>query len=192
VELRRIPRIAVASAALVAYAFAYPHTPVNSGRGYSNLKQHAGIADERGVFFNDTSLYKYAAHVNAEPGEKLPYFPDQASAKRGYELGRGPHKLSDTTMIGFFGYSAGTKLMIVDRLGLADPLFARLPVENRASWRIGHFKRAAVPGYYESIVYGEPLIKDPAVNDLYRNVRLVTRGPLFSPERWKAIVAMNL
>ncbi|HEX6790398.1 MAG TPA: hypothetical protein VF247_03730, partial [Candidatus Krumholzibacteria bacterium] len=180
---------ALAGAVLLAYAFVYPHTPVNSGRRYSNTTQHAGIADERGVYFTATSIHAYVEHTRTRT---TPYFPDHASAKRGYEIGRGPYKLTDSNMIGFFGYWCGTRVMIADRLGLADPLFARLPVADRQRWRIGHFFRAPVPGYYESIVHDDAEIHDPQLNDYYRKIRLVTQGPIFSKERWGAIVAMNL
>ena len=128
----------------------------------------------------------------AKPGAKTPYFPDQASAKRGYEIGQGPYKLTDSNMIGFFGYWCGTRVMIADRIGLTDPLQARLPAADRRSWRIGHFYRAPVPGYYESIVHGRPEIEDPQLNEFYTKVRLITQGPLFSRERMGAIAAMNL
>ncbi|HET6348030.1 MAG TPA: hypothetical protein VFH88_03005 [Candidatus Krumholzibacteria bacterium] len=177
---------------LGGYALIYPHTPVNSGRNYVNQRRYAGIADERGVFFEYSSIYKYIKHAAAAPGARLPYFPANASSKRGYDIGQGPYKLTDSPMIGFFGYSAGIRLMIVDRLGLADPLLARLPVADPRTWRIGHFQRAPVPGYYESIASGTPQIHDPQLNEFYRKVRVITRGRLFSRERLQTIVAMNL
>lgn len=186
VDTRRVRQSApLAVAVLVVYAIAYPHTPVKTGRGYDNRRQYAGIADERGIFFNAASIHKYVRHVTAKPGAKPPYFPEQASAQRGYEIGQGPYKLTDSDMIGYFGYACGTRVMIADRIGLTDPLQARLPAADRKSWRIGHFYRAPVPGYYESIVKGTAEIKDPQLNEFYKKVRVITQGPLFSGNGWR-------
>lgn len=193
VDSRRVARSAtLAAGALILYAVAYPHTPVKTGRSYANRTQHFGIADERGIFFDDASIYRYVAHARATPGTKAPYFPEQASAKRGYEIGEGPYKLTDSNMIGYFGYWCGTRVMIADRIGLTDPLQARLPAADRKKWRIGHFYRAPVPGYYESIVHGTAELQDPQLNEFYKKVKLITQGPLLSRERMEAIAAMNL
>ncbi len=176
---------------LVIYMLAYPHTPFKTGRSFSNEHQYHGIADERGVYFNATSIYKYTRYKSAPSGTKLPYFPNQSSARKGYEIGQGPYGLTDSKMIGFFGYCAGTRMTVVDRMGLSDPLLARLPAAERKNWRIGHFFRAEIPGYYESIATGEPKIKDAQLNEFYKKLKIVTQGPVFSSERFKTIVALN-
>jgi hypothetical protein len=47
-------------------------------------------------------------------------------------------------------------------------------------------------GYLESLTTGTNRVKHPALNAYYEKLRLVTRGPLFSPRRWLAILALNV
>ena len=70
-----------------------------------------------------------------------------------------------------------------------DPLLARLPAGR---WRIGHFERPLPDGYWESLDADRNLIRDPAVHELYDVIRTVTRGPLWSLERWRAILVLNM
>lgn len=92
--------------------------------------------------------------------------------------------------IGFFGFAAGPKLHIVDVLGLADPLMARLPVEP--GWRVGYYYRNTPDGYLETLASGMPQIRNPAIAAYYEYLRLMTRGPLFSRRRLRAVLEMNL
>jgi arabinofuranosyltransferase len=93
--------------------------------------------------------------------------------------------------IGMLGFSAGPKVHIIDYLALADPLLARLPVANPQQWHIGHFARALPEGYRETFESGENRIRDPALAEYYRQLRLITSGPIWSAERWRAIWMMN-
>jgi arabinofuranosyltransferase len=91
--------------------------------------------------------------------------------------------------IGFFGFAAGPEVHVVDMLGLADPLLARLPA--RRPWQIGHYYRRIPDGYMETLGSGTPRFADPGVAAYYEKLRLITRGPLWAGERWRAIVGMN-
>lgn len=95
--------------------------------------------------------------------------------------------------MGWFGLAAGPSKIIVDPLGVTDPLIARLPVRvGGGYWIPGHFERAVPTGYLTSLESGENRIEDPALHVYYDSLRLITAGPLFSLSRWREIVAMNL
>lgn len=79
---------------------------------------------------------------------------------------------------------------IVDDLALADPLLARLP--SRGYWRPGHYQRD-IPAGYPAVLRGQQDSLCDASLDIYkRHLDLLTRGPLWSLERFKTIVTMNI
>ncbi|MEM1008442.1 MAG: hypothetical protein AAGJ35_05505, partial [Myxococcota bacterium] len=58
------------------------------------------------------------------------------------------------------------------------------------AWRPGHFERALPSGYKVSVL-DMNLIRNPALSELWELLKKVTRGPLFSRSRWKAIVLLH-
>jgi arabinofuranosyltransferase len=54
-------------------------------------------------------------------------------------------------------------------------------------WRVGHNIRHLPAGYVESLRRRANVIEDPAIRDLYADLREVTRGPLLSRRRLAAI-----
>jgi arabinofuranosyltransferase len=86
--------------------------------------------------------------------------------------------------VGFYGYYAGPRSYIIDTQALGDPLLAHLPGDN---YRPGHTAHALPAGYVESVTYDENLIADASTHTLYNEVRQLTRGALFTAERWKTI-----
>ena len=95
-------------------------------------------------------------------------------------------------LIGYFAFGSGRDKIIVDRLGLTDPLLARLASSRPDQWRAGHVERPIPAGYLDSLRADRNLIQDPEVYRYYEKIRTVTRGPLFTLDRWKAIVELNL
>ncbi|AKU90161.1 hypothetical protein [Vulgatibacter incomptus] len=93
--------------------------------------------------------------------------------------------------IGFFGFGAGPSKFVIDELGLADPLLARLPMKKGWQWTGGHFLRDIPDGYEESVRTGGNELRDPDLRAFYEKIRLITRGPIFSADRWKAIVELQ-
>jgi len=133
-------------------------------------------------------------HISGVADEKLYYFP-LTSALHPTLLGsprprRDALKVEKHRIIGWNGYSAPLDTIVVDEAALADPLLARLPA--LPPWRIGHFKRPLPAGYLETLRTGENHLLDPPVRRLWEQLALVTRGPLFTWERWRAILALNL
>lgn len=142
-----------------------------------------GIADERGFYLSATGLI-VVDHSRTVPDHPWVY--------EGLSLRDNKVEISPEFTIGFRGFFAGPQVHIVDRLALAEPLLARLPVSDPLEWRIGHFYREFPQGYLETLSSGENRLADPALAQYYEHLRLVTRGDLLDPERLKTILKMNL
>ena len=168
------------------YLSLYPHTPFNSPFTYVNHSVVDGIADERGFYFNILSLHSY---MHQDP--KAETFPEHPWAKDGLVFKKSPNNITVREQIGVFGYFAGTEKIIIDTLGLSDPLLARMKVPGW--WRIGHFRRQIPDGYLESVVNGTTAIRDTEINKLYKELRIITQDDrIFSLERLKNIIRFNL
>jgi arabinofuranosyltransferase len=98
-------------------------------------------------------------------------------------------KVGIAAAIGMFGYFAGPDVYIIDQVSLIDAFAVRLPVTKR--WRIGHFARQWPEGYEETLRQGKNLIKDEKLAKLYDKISIVTKGPIFSKERFKTILELN-
>ena len=117
---------------------------------------------------------------------------DRVGGSDGLQSSRGtadPNRVPDRNGKGL---EVGPCTHVVDVAGLADPLLARLPAIDVPDLRIGHFFRNLPAMYEQSIAADDNLLVEPAIRDLYSAVRLATRGPLWSGERWKAIGALAL
>jgi arabinofuranosyltransferase len=161
-----------------------------------------GIVDEQRIYYPYTGLlagvhgHRPADHSWARTGTSWRSLPRVAV----YEA------------VGLLGFHAGPAVHIIDPMGLTDPLIARLPA--RPQWRIGHFKREIPAGYVQGMdeclhrifPHGSVAptthtcldwpaetntIADPTLSRRYDLIRLVTQGPLFSTDRWRAIVRLN-
>jgi hypothetical protein len=95
-------------------------------------------------------------------------------------------------VIGFAGFAAGSKVILIDRYGLADPLLARLPLDPHTHWRIGHLPRKLPPGYLFARRTGSLEQMEPPLREYYAKLALLVSGPLLSWERLRAIVGFNL
>lgn len=142
-----------------------------------------GVTDERGFYYPNTGLSWLTRSV------EMPRHPhiDAGRALRQ----RGPSVVVYVNT-GFHGYYAGPQTYIIDPFALSDPLLARLPPRIEPDWRIGHLPRDLPEGYLESIETGQNRIADPALARFYDKLRLITRGPLFTRARWRAIAELNL
>ena len=140
------------------------------------------ISDERSFYYQPSSLL-FDKRNTIEP------FHDWVF--RGQELKLQGIKVQPLLNIGFAGYFAGPKIYIIDRLALADPLLARLPPIQDDKVVACHFERAIPEGYFESVKNNENRIADPNLALYYDKLRLLTRAPLWSWERFAAIWGMN-
>ena len=172
---------------IVLYSFTYPRTPFKTSLDYSYKKIHLGIANERGYYFKNQSLYRYILDK-----DKDKYFPIVNFAKNGYNFRKNISPIIIKYNIGVFGYWAGTNKIIIDILALSDPLLSRMPV-HKEGWRIGHVMRIIPMGYIESIYKNKELIVHKGVNEYYKKIKLITQSKvLFDKERIKTILLMNL
>jgi arabinofuranosyltransferase len=141
------------------------------------------VANEKDFYYAHTSLMTYLRRDRTQP------FPLHNWAAFGRK-----QRPSDQPLIhgniGFMGYFAPLELVIIDRPALADPYLARRPC--LWPWRIGHFDRDIPSAYVEAVRAVLRGQQSPTVDALYRDVSLVTRGPLFDGQRWKAIARLNL
>lgn len=183
VRARWSPLGAIAVVGLTLLGLASPYAPLRSGPRYEKAPPSHGVVDERGYYWAGTGLW---APANAHGG------PHHAFAADGRAARGKPAAVK--SVIGLYGWAAGPGHHVVDRLGLADPLLARLPAEYDPDFRIGHFRRRVPPGYVAAVTEDHGLraadVDDPAVRALYDDVRLATRAPLLAPGRVSAIARL--
>lgn len=200
---RRVVSAALVTAALVSLAV--PASPLRMRRPPTeadDIRNEHGIADERGVHYPSMGFVpvlrglRHTDHMWANPRFGVP---------RVWAIGA----------IGVLGFTAGPGFHGIDPLALADPLLARLDVPPGAAWRIGHFERKLPDGYEETLqrcvqhLFPSGAIRPPIGNCLsswddinrfhdpnlahaYRELMLITQGPLFDRARLDAIVRWNL
>lgn len=199
-------RVALAGGLTLAASFALPESPVRrvanpEARVFRAAFDAFGVADERAIYFADTSPRRIALHQRVA-GTKWAEMGREVAAE-----GR-PAVISKIEMAGFFG---GPDLLIVDPLALSDPLLARLPIPDvrpywdpsirppqapygriDRGWRIGHYRRELPEGYLESLTEGRNRIRDPKIARLHDDLQLVVRGPIWRRERFAAMLRLNL
>jgi arabinofuranosyltransferase len=188
---------AIAATAFVVIGLLAPWEPaLLSGHGYSRVNNFLhgdgsreprdkyvnltidGVTDERRFYDNTTTLLKthgIITHDWAEVGRLL-----RQQGRPVFEYGT----------IGFTGYFAGPDVHIIDQFALAEPLLARLPAWRVS--RIGHFRRDIPAGYEETVASGHNCIANPEIAAYYDRLHLIIAGPLWSQERFAAIVGMLL
>jgi arabinofuranosyltransferase len=192
---RGVRPAAIAGATALVIALILPDSRMLSGAEYgrgdplSHIRD-TGIGDERAYYYPSTGLLNVwrRRHELAAVGAPV---PPHAWAIAGAKARADNVKAMPVPEVGFFGYFAGPGVHIVDLFALADPLLARLPFDPSIAYRVGHYVRRLPEGYGRSVV-GENQIVDPRVKNYYEVIRLITRGPLLSAARLRAIVRMQL
>lgn len=142
-----------------------------------------GVYDERAYYREDVGIQAWREGRGPET-----YSSSVAARRLAEDVERsGERRVLETAQAGYFGFHAGPRVHLLDPYGLADPLLSRLPAFRMPRFRAGHLPRVVPPGYEESERAGEDHFQDPALGRLWRRVRLLTNGPLFTRERWGAI-----
>lgn len=76
---------------------------------------------------------------------------------------------------------------------LYDPLLSRLPAEdNDDSWAVGHMEREFPEGYSETLDSGRNQIVDESLYTYYEMILEIVSGDVFSADRFKKIIFLNL
>jgi len=174
------PVYAALAALSLATSLAYPTAPLRTGRDLHDrdldrIIANRGIADERAFYYRTNGLLS--------PRRETPF-------RAGSECGPDDPRLvvrRGCSSLGITGLRSCRGAHVVDPCALSDPLLARLPAAPMQRWRVGHNVRHLPAGYVESLRRGANLLEDPALRDLYADVREVTRGPLLSRRRLAAI-----
>lgn len=122
-----------------------------------------------------------------------PVRPPHPWSFRGLEWSSSATPVRVAGAIGFRGFFAGPGVTVIDYFGLSEPLLARLPHDPRLhEWKPGHLRRCLPRGFLEAVVRGPSALPDPALRAYYEKIWRVTRDPLWSRERWRAILDLNL
>ncbi len=161
---------AILSLAAIFILNASPWRTLNPSEAH--ILPESGIVDERAWYFPRMGLFNALRSVGFPGGPPGGWIYDPAKAE-----------VRELDTIGVDGYTAGPNVYVLDRWALADPLLARLPVEDPLHWRIGHFRRRPPEGYVETLQSGKNVILNPKTARFYEQIRQVTRGPLASPGR---------
>lgn len=142
----------------------------------------SGIADERAYYYRAAGLLNYHRDI------MWPYF---GFTQMGLDVKSSGKKVVIFGNIGYYGYSAGPRVHIIDYLALGDALLARLPIPP-GGWRIGHFTRRIPAGYEETIRTGVNRIEDPQLHVYYGHLHNVISGDLWSWQRLRDIFLFNV
>lgn len=179
---------------LCIYGLLNPLSPIRNNIDCENIKEELiaknpryynyGITDERWFYYCKDGLMSWFDGVDMSVEKK------QKSEDIVYQI---------SANIGKYGYYAASNEHLIDVFALADPLLSHINIiEKRGlnktiyGWRIGHFYRPLPFGYVETLKGGVNVIQSEKIAKLYDVVTIITRGNIFSVERLKAILNMNL
>ncbi len=185
------PSLQVALAALGIGLEMYASNPIWSAAAPLPLNRADVVATLRSCLDNvcDERAY-YGPFTNWRRLKNSTLHPPHPWAAWGTRVAEHPEITRISGAIGFRGYFAGPRVFIVDYFALSDPLLARLPAQV-IWWKPGHFNRCLPLGYLEATRSGPDALVDPPLREYYRMLWLITRAPLWSAARWRAIVKLN-
>ena len=93
---------------------------------------------------------------------------------------------------GLLGFCMGPSHYLIDPLVITDPLLARLPVTDISMGFVpGHITKKIPNGLLESYINNLNMLKDKNLKEYYNKIFVVTRGKLFTKERFKYIYELN-
>lgn len=173
---------------VIAAGFYHPYPTLKSddtfGNSTAGFKDPSGIGDERRFYYKTAGLLQYAR------GKEMPTHEFAQTGRQYRNSNQAMVKKHGS--VGYRGFFGGPKVHIVDYYSLTDPLLARLPAIYNPNWRIGHFSREVPEGYLNAAFKGDAsLLQDKGLGEYYAHLLVITRGPIWSLERWKQIWKMN-
>jgi len=141
-----------------------------------------------------------ATHIFSSNDLFKSYFPPAIRRQGKYSFANDGKKLAEETppptkvlfFIGMPGYYAGPQVKIIDQLGLADPLLARLPASHQQGFYIGHFRRDIPKGYEQALKTGSLDAMPPNLAKYYEKLQFITQGDLWNMDRLQTILYFNL
>jgi len=172
--------------AVLLMAVLLPGSPLTSSSKLDDQTVRHGVAHERGVYFQSTSLWVRRV-------TPLEQFPVHEWATDGRHFRNRDDKLIGKDNVGFFGYTTGLDKLVFDRLAITSPFLARIPVSSAPEgWRVGHLHRVMPRGYTQTLQTGVNSLAGPAMRELYDDLHLATSAPLLTPARFGAIWRLNI
>lgn len=145
-------------------------------------KYMLGIADERAFLYRATGILRWKRGI---------LWPDFGWSRIGERIRNSGKKTVIVHGAGIVPYHAGPGVYTLDEGALGDPLLARLPAAP-GELRPGHYFRKIPAGYFETVASGLNQIQDHGIAEFYNHLNIITSGDLWSADRFKEIVAMNL
>ncbi len=187
----------------LAVAWILPRSPLHIPTDASFQKIWHGVAEERRYYVHGAGIWsktpEHPANMLVDDGKRMrrqaagyefQWIANGQPAEKGATSEKG-YPVETIESIGFRGYYAGPAVYLIDSLGLSDPLLARLPPLPRGEFRPGHVPRFTPAGYYESLRQNQNQLRDPVLREFYDQLRLVTMGLVWTPQRWRAIWNIN-
>lgn len=147
-----------------------------------DLENLTGVTDEQAWYYGSTGLLRWS---------RSDTLPNHQWVYDGRALRDQSENVYVGKSIGFLGFNAGPGVHVIDVFALSDPFLSHLPVKSKDRVLIGHFGRALPKGYQETLETGVNGITDPALAQFYDKLSLITRGSLWTLERWEAIWKLN-
>ena len=177
--------------ALLVYCVGMPYSPIRTIGMYHVPPEwwfDGWITDKRGNDSERASITLYIRHMaGAVKFPNSPWYEEGLSFRQADE-----RVVVRENTIGLFGYAAGPTKLIVDPLGLSDPLLSHLPMCPGREWRPGHIRREIPSGYLETLRGGRNVLDDPDLREFYDKVVVITREGIWSVHRLKTILQMNI
>ena len=170
----------LAVCAVAAYAALMPSSPLRAA--FEPPRAH------------DVAFYYPASAVsNWRPGRSFPFAVFLS-------VRDGPHCESLRTASftvalsggGLNAFCRGPESYLFDPVGITDPLMARLSLPIRGAFVPAHLQKPIPVGYVESLRSGQDRFADRDLGAFWEKVRTVVSGPLFTAQRWRYIVELNL
>ncbi|MEZ6017767.1 MAG: hypothetical protein R3F49_21850 [Planctomycetota bacterium] len=163
--------------------------------------ESTGITNERAFYYAFTGLVSEGHPTWGRLADGALYPPAEYARMK---LAEG-ERVQVHGQIGMYGCLLGPEVHVVDPMGLADPLLARLPLTTHAGdslfgrkrdahgrfWKVGHLHRDLPPGYLASLESDSNQIEHPALARYYGALRALTRAPIWSRERWRVLFAFH-
>lgn len=154
------------------------NSTILSGSSYAG-DGNWGIADERGFYYQKYGLLPIIKR------KEMSIIADWNSH----------YKIEKVSIVsgglGFGSLAEGPAVHVIDVYALSDPLLSRLPPIKKSFWRVGHLTRQPPINYAESIIDNTNHLKDADLHNYYDQIRKITRGDLFTFDRFKAIYSLN-
>lgn len=185
---KRYLGVVILGSALLAFGLnvLIPSTYVEQ---YMYGRKPGGVTDERAYYSPKTSLRNNIKGVlKGDDNLVIKY----TRPTNGYSQFKDAKGVVLDSAPGIVVYYDNSMIHIVDIYALGDPLLSKLPAVYIENWRVGHNHRMVPEGYRESLATMTNQIKNESLREYYDKLLIIVRGELFSAERIRTIIDMNL